>query len=222
MKVPNDLNLAEFSKLEIDDLEELKSLMLSALRLYYLDDSEVPNTDSIIEIMILIDAKINSMDTTNLYAVLGWLDIVGATVILPNESRIRWNGLTGNDLLTYLRNRIIPKVLLSYNLTSDILDEYKRPLYYPINTYTTELIDGTRMVVSVDLYGKYHIDNFALKDTFEDDHKLLNLRASGPEDVFEKVRNGGQVKGLEEQNKSGKINCEKREPISGEYPKLGC
>ena len=224
MKVPNDLNLIEFSKLETDDLEELKSLMHSSLRLYYLDDSQSPNTDCINEIMVLIEKKINSMNTTTLHEVLGWLDIVGATVIFTNESKVKYDGLSGDDLLTHIKNKIIPKILLSYNLTSNVLDEYKRPLYFPINTYKTDLIDGSTMVVRVDLYGKYVIDNFALRENLEDEHKLLNLRASSPQDVFEKVRNGEGhvVNKLNETTKNEKCNCEKREPISGEYPNSGC
>lgn len=180
------------TKLE-SDWEQHKQLMISTLGVYY-REGPTDNYNALCGILSLLENDFNTLTTSSLQELLCWLNVVQYTlinVVTPNDN-IDMDILNNcKNKVNILIQKILPKIILSYNIQSDMLDEYDSPMYFPINTFTTELANGGFLIINTDSYGKIKISGHMMCDD-EAKNKLLNLRTIIPQDTWDKIRNNNR------------------------------
>lgn len=185
MNLVKDLDLETLEQEGMSEWLEHKQLMINALEVYY-KEGPTDNYTSLYGLLDLVKNNFKNYSIPNLQEILCWLDVVRSTVIMVGNASENLEGCL--KLVDELRQKIIPMIILSYNIQSDMTDEYNSHLYFPINTFTTDLVDGGVLVINTDKYGKIKISGGLPHDS-EAEHKLLNLRTIIPQDTWDKVRN---------------------------------
>lgn len=182
------------TKLE-SDWEQQKQLMISTLSVYY-REGPTDNYNALCGMLSLLENDLNNLTNSSLQELLCWLNVVQYTII--NVGAHNDNNDTNMDILNTCKDKvdtlihkILPKIILGYHIQSDMLDEYDSPMYFPINTFTTELANGGFLIINTDSYGKIKISGHMMCDD-EAKHKLLNLRTIIPQDTWDKVRNNNR------------------------------
>jgi len=180
------------TKLE-SDWEQHKQLMISTLGVYY-REGPTDNYNALCGMLSLLENDFNTLTNSSLQELLCWLNVVEYTLINVGAH----NDTDNMDILNNCKNKvttliqkILPKIILSYNIQSDMLDEYDSPMYFPINTFTTELANGGFLIINTDSYGKIKISGHMMCDD-EAKNKLLNLRTIIPQDTWDKIRNNNR------------------------------
>lgn len=170
MKLPDDFRV---DSVLTCDASEIKDLMRHTLREYYMGKIDFkPIVDAIFRVSQELPVSLEDMKD-----ILCWLDIVSFTVDVEDYESSRWGGRSPSALFESLRENLMRKILYSYNLASDLTDEYNRPLVYPVMRYDVELFDGTIVEFVADLSGKTIQNMHVLDSNLEDRWRLTNLRA---------------------------------------------
>lgn len=176
MRAPNDFDIDKFYNEAVKSFDDLRALMPLALQNYY----ENREWDSIIDLMFQINKRI-PITLEDMKETFVWANIVRSTVEIPAECDTtysdRWEGSPPLEVFDTLYNRLLKKILYSYNIESKFKDEYGCCLRYPLASQSVELYDGTFVSVVVDLDGKV-VHNFnPLSVSPEESCRTLNQTA---------------------------------------------
>lgn len=182
---------------------ETKQLMIDSLGVYYREGPK-DNYTSLQGLLCLIQNNFLTYSISNLQEILCWLDVISSTIFITGDSNENLKNCI--ETVNSLKRKIIPMIILSYNIQSDITDEYNSNLYFPIETFTIELVDGGIIVINTDKYGKIKISGQGRFQDMEEKHKLLNLRTIIPQDTWDKVRNNNYTQKELDDRAYGKDN----------------
>lgn len=182
---------------------ETKQLMIDSLGVYYREGPK-DNYTSLQGLLCLIQNNFLTYSISNLQEILCWLDVISSTIFITGDSNENLKNCI--ETVNSLKRKIIPMIILSYNIQSDITDEYNSNLYFPIETFTIELVDGGIIVINTDKYGKIKISGQGRFQDMEEKHKLLNLRTIIPQDTWDKVRNNNYTQKELDDRTCGKDN----------------